>query len=127
MYKRTYTEQMRLLANENFPKASVLALREKGYNVLSIGEDNPSIQDHEVIFIAIKEERLILTFDRDYGELIFKKGLKPPQGIIYLPINTFTARKNRLKIIDKLIKSQKFDFARHLTVIDNNFVRQRKY
>ena len=47
---------MRLLANENFPKASVLALRENGYNVLSIGEDNPSIQDHEVIDIAIKEQ-----------------------------------------------------------------------
>jgi len=117
---------MRLLANENFPKASVIALRENGYNVLSIGEDNPSIQDHEVINIAIKEERLILTFDRDYGELIFKKGLKPPQGIIYLRIDTF-APEEPAEIIDKLIKSQKFNFDRHLTVVDNNFVRQRKY
>ncbi len=117
---------MRLLANENFPKASVIALRENGYNVLSIGEDNPSIQDHEVIDIAIKEERLILTFDKDYGELVFKKGLKPPQGIIYLRIGTF-APKEPAEIIDKLIKSHKFDFDRHLTVVDNNFVRQRKY
>ena len=117
---------MRLLANENFPKASVLALRENGYNVLSIGEENPSIQDNEVIDIAIKEERLILTFDRDYGELVFKKGLKPPKGIIYLRIDSFSPEEPA-KIIDKLIKSQKFDFTSYLTVVDNNFVRQRKY
>lgn len=117
---------MRLLANENFPKASVLALREHGYNVLSIGEDNPSITDHEVITIAIQEERLILTFDRDYGELVFKKGLKPPKGIIYLRIDTFTPVEPAA-IIHKLITSKKSGFDRHLTVVDNNFVRQRKY
>lgn len=117
---------MRLLANENFPKASVLALRENGYNVLSIGEENPSIQDYEVIAIATKEERLILTFDRDYGELVFKKGLKPPKGIIYLRIDSFSP-KEPAEIIDKLIKFQRFDFDRYLTVVDNNFVRQRKY
>ena len=117
---------MRLLANENFPKASVFSLREKGYNVLSIGEDHPSIQDHEVIDIAVKEQRLILTFDRYYGELVFKKGLKPPKGIVYLRIDTF-APGDPAEIIDKLVKSQKFDFNRQLTVVDNNFVRQRKY
>lgn len=67
-----------------------MALRKYGYNVLSIGEDNPSIQDNQVIDIAIKEERLILTFDKDYGELIFKKGLKPPKEVIYLRIDSFT-------------------------------------
>ncbi|MFC0607856.1 DUF5615 family PIN-like protein [Rufibacter quisquiliarum] len=117
---------MRLLANENFPKASVLALREQGYNVLSIGEDNPSITDPDVIAIAMQEERLILTFDRDYGELVFKKGLKPPKGIIYLRLDNFTPAEPA-DIIHKLITSNKFNFDRHLTVVDNNFVRQRKY
>ncbi|WP_192823346.1 DUF5615 family PIN-like protein [Rufibacter sp. LB8] len=117
---------MKLLANENFPKASVLALRKHGYDVLSIGEDNPSIQDDEVINIALKEERLIVTFDRDYGELVFKKGFKPTKGIIYLRFNTF-APAEPAEIVHKLILSQKFDFDRHLTVVDNNFVRQRKY
>lgn len=117
---------MNLLANENFPKASVIALREYGYNVLSIGEDNPSITDHEVVAIAIQEERLILTFDRDYGELVFKKGLKPPKGVIYLRIEDFTPAEPA-DIIHKLIQSKKFSFEQHLTVVDNNFVRQRKY
>ena len=75
---------MKLLANENFPKASVLLLWNLGYNITSIGEDNPSISDQSVMEIAINEERIILTFDRDYGELIYKHNYKPPQEVFYL-------------------------------------------
>lgn len=117
---------MKLLANENFPKASVLALRNIGYDILSIGEENSSIEDHEVVSIAIAEERLILTFDRDYGELVFKKGLKPPKGIIYLRIDQF-APDEPAEIIYNLIQAEKFTFDRYLTVINRNFVRQRSY
>ena len=81
---------VKLLANENFPLTSVLYLREKDYDIISIGEDNPSIKDEEVMEIAIREERTILTFDRDYGELIFKKNYKPEKGVIYLRIEEFT-------------------------------------
>lgn len=56
---------MKLLANENFPYASIYYLRDKGYDVLSIGIDNPSILDSEIMNIAINEERTVLTFDRD--------------------------------------------------------------
>ncbi len=55
---------MKLLANENFPYASIYYLREKSYDVLSIGIDNPSIMDSEIMNIAINEGRIILTFDR---------------------------------------------------------------
>ena len=72
---------MKLLANENFPLKSILYLRSKGFDISSIGTDNPSIQDHEVMTIAIEEDRTILTFDRDYGELIFKQNYKPQKGV----------------------------------------------
>ncbi len=54
---------MKLLANENFPYKSIYYLREKGYDVLSIGLDNPSITDSAIMAIAINEERTILTFE----------------------------------------------------------------
>ncbi|MGF1639218.1 MAG: DUF5615 family PIN-like protein [Cyclobacteriaceae bacterium] len=54
---------MKFLANENFPLKSTLYLRNKGYNISSIGTDNSSIKDHGVMGIAIKEDRTILTFD----------------------------------------------------------------
>ncbi len=75
---------MKLLANENFPLTSVRILKNAGYDIKAIGIEFAGILDSEVIEIATIEERTILTFDRDYGELIFRKGYKPEAGIIYL-------------------------------------------
>jgi hypothetical protein len=51
---------MKLLANENFPYPSIFYLREKGFDILSIGMDNPSIKDAEIMAIAINEECVYL-------------------------------------------------------------------
>ncbi len=60
---------MRLLVNENFPLLSVKLIRQAGYDIASITEDCPGIEDIEVLTRAVNEQRIILTFDRDYGEL----------------------------------------------------------
>jgi predicted nuclease of predicted toxin-antitoxin system len=75
---------MKLLANENFPLLSVKILENSGFDIKSIGQDYSGIFDSEVMEIAIKERRTILTFEHDYGELIFKKGYRPLNGVIYL-------------------------------------------
>lgn len=64
---------MKLFANENFPIASVRILENAGYDIKYSGLDHAGVKDSEVMDIAINEQRTILTFDRDYGELIFKK------------------------------------------------------
>lgn len=75
---------MKLLANENVPLESVRQLRNSGHDIVSISEQSPGIADEDVIRISRKENRIILTFDRDYGELIFHRGLMKPAGILYL-------------------------------------------
>lgn len=117
---------MKLLANENFPLKSILYLRSKGFDISSIGTDNPSIKDNVVMGIAIKEERTILTFDRDYGELIFKHNYKPQRGVIYLRLDEYKADEPG-KLIEDLINKKGFDFDNALTVLDKNGIRQRKY
>lgn len=65
---------MKFLANENIPRISVLLIRNTGYDIVSVGDEFPGISDPEVIAFANAEERTIITFDSDYGELIFKHG-----------------------------------------------------
>jgi predicted nuclease of predicted toxin-antitoxin system len=84
---------MKLLANENFPLASINYLKVKGFDISSIGLENPSIKDSAVMEIAIKEGRTILTFDRDYGELIFKYNYKPEMGVMFLRKTEIRQRK----------------------------------
>ena len=117
---------MKLLANENFPYKSIYYLREKGHDVLSIGMDNPSIKDSEVMAIAISEERTILTFDRDYGELIFQHNYKPEKGVIYLRFEGYEPHEPGI-IIEEIITNNEIDLTRSLTVVDKNGLRQRKY
>lgn len=117
---------MKLLANENFPIKSIHYLKRKGFDITSIGVDNPSIQDHVVMTIAIREARTILTFDRDYGELIFKHNYKPQKGVIYLRLNEYKSDEPG-KIIEELINKKEFDFDNALTVLDKNGIRQRRY
>ena len=75
---------MKFLANENVPLPSVRILQKAGYDVLAITEESPGIEDNEVLAWAVSGKRVILTFDRDYGELIYRLGLTPPSGVIYL-------------------------------------------
>ncbi len=75
---------MKFIANENVPISSVNYLKSKGYDVISIGVDEPGISDELVMNIAIEEGRTIVTYDSDYGELIFKYGYKPNAGVIFI-------------------------------------------
>jgi len=81
---------MKFLADENFPIKSVELLRKSGFDIRSIGVDDQGVTDKDVVKLAIREKRTILTFDRDYGELVFKYGYKPKKGVIYFRIFGFT-------------------------------------
>ena len=73
----------KLLADENIPAGAMDALRAAGWDKLSIRETTPGIADTEVLRLAVDQSRLLVTFDRDYGELIFRRAFEPPVGIIY--------------------------------------------
>jgi uncharacterized protein with PIN domain len=47
-----------------------MALRTEGFDVLSISELSPGISDDVVLKLARDQGRILLTFDRDYGELV---------------------------------------------------------
>ena len=117
---------MKFLANENIPFATVLYLRAIGYDITSIGIDFPGIQDKMVLALAHEQGRTILTFDRDYGELIFKHQIKPANGVIYFRLEEF-APDEPGKIVEKLLFGVQPSIHNTLTVIDKNGIRQRKY
>ncbi|MHB1938771.1 MAG: DUF5615 family PIN-like protein [Acidobacteriaceae bacterium] len=75
---------MKLLANENILMASVLSLRDAGYDVLSLSETTPGINDKAALTLACEQRRILVTFDRDYGSLIYGHGLPSPPAVVYL-------------------------------------------
>lgn len=63
-----------LLANENFPAPAIRKLRAAGIDVVAVREAMPSASDKEVMACARREQRWIVTFDKDYGDLVFQAG-----------------------------------------------------
>src|SRR5439155_9442899 len=86
---------MRFLLDESAELRIAAFLKQAGHDVTSIAEDHPrSIQDHEVLAIANAEQRILITNDRDFGELVFRQQL-PHAGVIYfrLPLDTGAEEK----------------------------------
>ncbi len=59
----------RFLADENIPRTVIVTLKERGYDVVSVWELSPGMTDEEVVELAIKERRIIITFDKDFGRI----------------------------------------------------------
>jgi predicted nuclease of predicted toxin-antitoxin system len=77
---------MRFLADENFPRPALEALRKAGWEVFSIAEECPGIPDEEVAALCADQQGILLTFDKDFGELVFRRGLSAGSGVVLFRI-----------------------------------------
>lgn len=75
---------MRWLTDENIPRLLISALREAGHDVVAVGDCAPAATDPEVLALARNQRRILISFDRDHGDLIFGQGLPPPRAVVYL-------------------------------------------
>lgn len=115
---------MRFLANENFPLASVDLLRKQGYEVVAIAEESPGMKDKAILQRAHNEKRVLITFDRDYGELIFKLNYPAPEGVLYLRFDPVTPEEPAIHVLN-LLKLDDLTFGNKFTVSDRSQTRQR--
>lgn len=114
---------MRFLANENFPLPSVHLLRQAGYDVVSISEETPGIRDDQVLSRGVAEGRIILTFDRDYGAMVYRLRL-PSAPIVYLRYYPVSPEEPARHIL-QLLQISGLDLSNRFTVADRDRVRQR--
>jgi len=79
---------VRFLADENLPHDVLTALREQGHDGIWVAEAAPGMRDRDVLAMAVREERVFLTMDKDFGELAFAQGLPAACGVILFRIPT---------------------------------------
>ena len=66
---------MKIVADESVDKQIVDRLRSNGHNVLFIAELDPGIDDEAVLLRSRELNTVLLTADKDFGELIFRQRL----------------------------------------------------
>jgi predicted nuclease of predicted toxin-antitoxin system len=115
---------LKFISNENFPLASVRKLRELGYDVLSISERSPGISDLEVLRLAAEESRILLTFDGDYGELVFIRMVTAPPAVIYLRFAPMAPLEPAESVL-AFISQQSSRIIGNFCVLERSLVRLR--
>jgi predicted nuclease of predicted toxin-antitoxin system len=114
---------MRFLANENVPGEAVEALREDGHDVAWVRVDAPGSPDGEVLARASAEVRIVLTFDKDFGELAFHARLPVSTGIILVRLRAASPALLARSLVSAL--RSRSDWTGHLAVIEADRVRMR--
>ena len=89
---------MRFLADENIPLAIVEWLQASGHDVVYAGQIAAGEKDVNWLTRTEADQRLVITSDKDFGELIFREQLNS-HGVILL-------RLGRLTIPERLIRLQ---------------------
>ena len=74
--------------------------------------------------MSLNENRTTLTFDRDFGELVFKLDLKPKAGIVYFRWEGFQPEDPGNFVLDLLSKGI-VELTEYFTVIGKENIRQR--
>lgn len=72
-----------LIVNENFPGPALRRLRQQGIDVISVQEEMPGASDQAILAWACETGRWLVTYDRDYGELVYSKNSPAPPAILY--------------------------------------------
>ena len=83
---------MRFVADESCDFAVVRALRSAGHDVLAVAEISPRAGDDEVLKLARDNRRVLLTEDKDFGELVYAEGQQSCGVVLFrFPANARTA------------------------------------
>ncbi|MBN2105768.1 DUF5615 family PIN-like protein [bacterium] len=113
---------MKLLLDENVPRSVFDFLKENHFDILWIRESNRGISDEAVIQLAVKDSRIIITYDKDFGELVFRHFIKV-KGVVLIRILDENVAKEKLL---ELLRSHKTTLADYFMVLTEKHIRRRK-
>jgi predicted nuclease of predicted toxin-antitoxin system len=112
---------MRFLVDESCDYTLVKVLREAGHDVLAVSETTPGAEDSDVIQISVREKRILLTEDKDFGQLVYAHG-QSSVGVIFLRF-PFSARTQISRDLSILIEQQGERLSGCFVTIQPNRIR----
>ena len=116
---------MRWLLDENIPAAFGATLVEYGHDVLFVARDSPGASDAHVLEMCRAQNRTLVSFDRDHGDLIFGRGAVAPRGVVYLRIGR--PQREQIQVLAAALASMAPEVLDgYFTVITLGGIRQRR-
>lgn len=98
-------------------------LANQGFNIIAITNTNPEMADYEIIELANQEDAIIITMDKDFGELIFKDQ-SSHKGILLLRLEDAVAEE-KLSAIQNIFPVRASQLKNNFCVYQNGRLRIR--
>jgi predicted nuclease of predicted toxin-antitoxin system len=111
------------LADESVDRQIVDRLRQDGHHVPSVAEMEPGISDDEVLGRANQEQAVLLTADKDFGELVYRQK-RVMLGVVLIRLAGLSPER-KAEIAAAAIRQHSNEFSRAFTVIGASVVRIR--
>lgn len=111
---------MKLLANENIPARALDLLRRQGVDIVSVLTIAAGLNDPDVLRVAKEQQRILVTFDKDFGDLAFRRGIET-RGVILLRF-TPSSPEHIARKMSALLDSAT-ELENHFVVLDEERIR----
>ena len=98
-------------------------LEEQNFSVISIRTINPEMPDTDIIELANNENAILISMDKDFGELIFKNKIQH-KGVLLLRLEDAVAEE-KLAVIQNIFPEHLLDITNKFTVYQNGKLRTR--
>ena len=114
---------MKIIVNENVSGSVIRALRDRGHDVLSVKESMRSESDEAVLARAQAEQRVVITHDKDFGELAFRYGLPASCGVVLLRLSGTDPQSDNRRAVGAL--ESRSEWEGHFAVVEEHRIRIR--
>ena len=94
------------------------------YDIKVIRDIDPRMKDRDVLKLAVTEKRMVITMDKDFGELVFNSGLNH-SGVLLLRLEDAKADE-KVKIVEEILKKYEDKITNNFCVYQHGKLRIRK-
>ena len=113
----------RFVVDENMSPAVAALLRDGGHDAISIAETAPRMPDPDILALAVRYNRILVTFDTDFGDLIYRWGMPAPSAVILFRLVS-TPEAEKPQVVARLLLEEQ-DWVGCFWVVTESAIRNR--
>ena len=115
---------MNLVADESVDRQIVERLRQDGHDVFYIAEVEPGVSDDVVLSRANEKNALLVTADKDFGEMVFRQNRLAAAGVMLLRLAGLAAER-KADIVSNAFRDRAAELSQAFSVVSHNMIRIR--
>jgi len=114
---------LKLLFDVGVSKKAEVHFKKLGFDVLAVRDVDAAMKDTDILELGVKEQRLIITMDKDFGELVFNSK-KPHSGVLLLRMEDANW-KQKIEVLSEILKKYSQEIEGKFSVYQDKKLRIR--